>query len=307
MDGVHLSTRLLLECASVFDELYLMSLGSIWRSAGFPDKLGTDLVGHLKMLRLTLEGEYGFPDRFAEIVIGRPVDPALLLAMIDFALNPPVPGLTAGVKSVGFDELYPPMRFMRAAQALAMELHELERSHPTSELVTDLHRRLVSMTGLRLGTVDVQLSTGRTPREVVRNSTVGIDIISNMVFSCADRLIKERREKPHRLSHFALNFFELDGIRIATPGIDGAWWFKPVLRVGNDEYLWPVEFVDKDEATDLLISIASSSAFDDALASIGPLSSQHLPLSALRDASERDALSNIVRKLTRLDVRWEIG
>ncbi|KNB54182.1 hypothetical protein AC230_02070 [Streptomyces caatingaensis] len=77
--------------------------------------------------------------------------------------------------------------------------------------------------------------------------------------------------------------------------------------MSQGEYRWPAEHVNLNEATDLLISAAVASAYDDILHGTGPLASDHLPRTLLEDQGEVEALNKVLRDSTGLDIGWRTG
>lgn len=59
---------------------------------------------------------------------------SVVLALIDFALNPVVPGLTSADPCVEWRELYPPYRFATAAKTMANRKSDLEFQCPSHEI-----------------------------------------------------------------------------------------------------------------------------------------------------------------------------
>lgn len=79
-----LSTRLLLECASVLDEWFQLQ-------GPLRDTLPPDLA---RMVQFALAEDYGLAYRAAWVAADRDLGPAVVQTLIDFALNPPLPDLT---------------------------------------------------------------------------------------------------------------------------------------------------------------------------------------------------------------------
>ncbi|TLQ42606.1 hypothetical protein FEF34_04920 [Streptomyces marianii] len=59
-----------------------------------------------------------------------------------------------------------------------------------------------------------------------------------------------------------------------------------------------------DEATDLLIGAAVASAYDDVLHGVGPLAHDHLPRSLFDDVGQFEALNQVLKDSTGLDMGW---
>ncbi|WP_280303566.1 hypothetical protein [Nocardia abscessus] len=303
-DRVRLSTRLLLECASALDELQV--------SNGYLNQIADS--GYFRMIKNALGGEYGYPIEVAASIAGRCLNPNVIQALIDFALNPPIPGLTAGVPTVSLEELYPPLRFIGAAQALASFESELEHTHPTADGILNLYDRLTILTGLRYGSVDVELSSAVDPNDAVNIGSAVSDVVPNFVFSFAAKLLEERRRTPWRLSHYGLNFIGEGAIRLIDPTQEDPWWLHPPLRVEGGA-LHSVRYdmrgsvthlIGEDELCSVFHAVALSSTLDDALDSVGPLTSSHLPFHELRQPGIADSLTEWLRGTTGLNLYWEL-
>ncbi|MGW2367691.1 hypothetical protein ACWCZ5_19165 [Streptomyces sp. NPDC001667] len=291
-----LSTRTLFECAAVIDELFQFE-GAFMRMADPTLR---------EFLLEEMNGEYGLPWRLASTLAGRDLGGSVLLALIDFALNPVVPGLTSADPSVDWRELYPPYRFAAAAKAMADWESDLEFQHPSHETTAHFQRVLAKRSGLRIGRVVSRLSGLSTLREA---ATVPMHLAERTPaasFLCASHLLHLREEDVCALTHYGVNFLDDRALRFIDPDRD-MWWLFPVFQVSQGEYRWPAEHVNLDEATDLLISAAVASAYDDVLHGTGPLASDHLPRTLLEDQGEAEALNKVLKDSTGLDIGWRTG
>ncbi|MEU4383354.1 hypothetical protein [Micromonospora echinofusca] len=299
VDGALLTTRLLFECAAVLDELYPQALGAL---RPFTDPSLMRMLGH------TLSGEYGIPYRLAERLAGRYIGPDVVHALIDFALNPVVPGLHPGGAVIKWAELDPPTRFLHAARTLSRRPVELESVPATAATVASCHEQWEAETGLRIGRVGTDLTDLSTLREAVRRPAHPIEALPNATLVYAARLHQERAETLHTISHFGLNFVGEGALRFVNPdsfGHEGNWWLFPPLRVIEDDYCWPSEQMDQDDATNLLVGAAVSAALDDVLYGVGPLHIEHLPLAVLRSPGELAGLNDILRSVIRMNIGWD--
>jgi hypothetical protein len=224
--------------------------------------------------------------------------------LIDFSLNPPVPGLHPGIASVTWRELYPPSRFVLAASALADHPVEMEHVHPTIASVEAFHSELAAMTGLRLGRVEAPLTRFASVTEALGTPAHLADVIPNMTLVFAKELLHERCSNVVALSHFGLNFVGEGALRFITADmwLDNWWLFAP-LRVADGEYLWP-ERIGQDHATDVLIGAAVAAAFDDAIHGVGPLSGRHLPSSLLQNDADLALIEDRIHKITNMELVW---
>ncbi|MEV4432714.1 hypothetical protein [Streptomyces sp. NPDC049555] len=288
-----LSTRTLFECAAVIDELFQFE-GAFARMAAPTLR---------EFLLEEMGGEYGLPWRLASALAGRDLGGSVVLALIDFALNPVVPGLTSADLSVSWRELYPPYRFAAAAKAIAEWKSDLEFQYPSHEVTVQFQRMLAKRSGLRMGRVASRLSGFSTLRDA---ATVRMHLAERtpaVSFLCASRLFDLREEDACALTHYGVNFLDDRALRFIDPDRD-MWWLFPVFQVSQGECRWPAEHVNLDEATDLLISAAVASAYDDVLHGTGALASDHLPRALLEDHKEAGALNKILKESTGLDIGW---
>lgn len=306
MGSSTLSTRLLFECASTLDELYPLTYSALWRLKHPETGISIAANGHQHMLAEVLNGEYGLPWTVVNRLAGREVSPFAVHTLIDFALNPPIPGLTRGVGRVEFQELYPPTRFVAAARCLIDSRIEQAAMHFTDEGVEAAHAVLSELTGLRTGTVDCELTAAATPRAAVRTATHVTSVMPNAVFTVARRILQTRDRHPHRISHFGFNFVGEDVLQFLEPGSEfSSHWLHPLLRVADNEYLWPTDLLDIDDASILFEAIAMSAALDEVVSQVGLLNTGHLPLSALHAApGAADQLSADLQEMIQLKAAW---
>ena len=293
-----LNTRLLFECAAVLDETYMHTLGSVREVI---DPALWNMTAH------TFEGDYGLAYRIAERLAGRDVGAGCVLALIDFALNPVVPGLHRGVAAVTWDELQPVRRFAIAARSLADHRSDLEHAHPTSELLGAFHADIETATGLRVGRVDSELSSATSLQGAARQPVHFTEIIPNMTLTYARKLHEERRAAPCSITFFGLNFVNEGALRFVRPEtwlIGGNWWLFPPLQVSVGQYHWPAERISQDDATNLFLGAALSSALDDIVHGAGPLTKSHLPEAILHDTAERKAINQELQEFTGLPLAW---
>jgi len=292
-----LTMRLLLECAAVLDEIYMNTLGSL------REVLDGDLW---EMTSHAFEGDYGLAYRTAEQLAGRDLGPDCVLALIDFALNPVVPGLHLGANTVTWDEFHPVRRFTITARSLAHHRSQLERSKPTGETIRAFHAEIEAATGLRMGRVDSELSSATSLSEAAQPAHFS-EIIPNMVLAYAQKLHEERTTIRCSIPFFGSNFVGEGALRLVRPDswwIEGNWWLFPPLRVFSGNYGWPIERINQDEATELFLGAALSSALDDIVYGTGPLTSSHLPGAPLRDEAERMAINRHLEEFTGLPLGW---
>ena len=299
-DGIQLTTRHLLENAAVCDEFYPNSIGAL---KGVRDATWTRRLGK------QWDAGYGLPHRLASTIAGRHLDPSTTLTLIDFALNPQVPGLTHGAQTVAFDDLYPPARFVRAAHAIATTGALTEAQHPTSHVITETHNHIAGETGMAMGRVDAVLTRATSLSAVAHAKSSLVELIPEMQLMHARRLLEERAESVMTLSHFGLNFVAEGALRFVRPDrwwTGGNWWLFPPLEVVDDAYHWPADRIGIDEATTLLCATAVSGALDDILLGAGPLRTDHLPTRELRDIATRELLGDYVRTLTGFSLAWDV-
>lgn len=295
-----ITTRLLLECAGLLDEGYLFR-------GPYPEIMDRGLQ---RMWEINRRGEYGKPHRLAESMAGRSLSHSEVLTLIDFALNPPLPGLHKGVSTIGWRELYPPYRFLFAAAEMAerraYKHSEAVNTRPTIDHVRDFFSTVTRVSDVRVGSIDCQLTKDSElrdvadPRRSFARRMMGIPLLS------ADRLHRERRADVRSISHFGSLFIDIDGYRLLdAEAPDYPWWFFPPLKVINDGvYGWPANRLTLDEATDLLIGSAISSAYDDVVNGVGSLARDHLPAAPFRNPDETAALNEMARYHLGVNIGW---
>ncbi|MDX3542483.1 hypothetical protein PV729_00935 [Streptomyces europaeiscabiei] len=295
-----ITTRLLFECAGLLDEGYLFR----GPHPGIMDR------GLQRMWDINRRGEYGKPYRLAESMAGRSLSHSEVLTLIDFALNPPLPGLNKGVRTIDWRELYPPYRFLFAAAEMAerriYKHSEAVNARPTIDHVSNFYSTVTRETDIRVGSIDCQLTEDSDlrdiadPRRSFAQRMMGVPLLSS------DRLHGERRADVRSISHFGSLLIDMDGYRLLDPEApDYPWWFFPPLKVINDGvYGWPAKRLSLDEASDLLIGSAISSAYDDVVHGVGPLGRDHLPAAPFRDPDETAALNDMARYHLGVNIGW---
>ncbi|MFE2519409.1 hypothetical protein [Streptomyces mirabilis] len=288
-----LTTRTLFECAAVIDELFQFE-GAFMRL--------TDPTLR-ELLLEEMQGEYGIPWRLANVLAGRELSGSVVLALIDFALNPVVPGLTSDDPSVDWRELYPAYRFVAAAKTMGNWKSDLEVKPPSHEATVHFHHMLAKRSGLQMGRVVSRLSGLSTLREAATVPMHLADRTPAVSFMCASHLLDLREEDVCALSHYGVNFLGERAVRFADPDRD-MWWLFPVFQVSWGEYRWPERHVNLDQATDLLLGAAVASAYDDILHGTGPLAFDHLPRALFEDRGEVAALDKVLKDSTGLDLGW---
>ncbi|GAA3654057.1 hypothetical protein ACG5V6_22960 [Streptomyces chitinivorans] len=288
-----LTTRTLFECAAVIDELFQFE-GAFLRTA---DPTLRELLVE------EMSGEYGLPWRLACALAGRDLGGSVVLTLIDFALNPVVPGLTSADPSVDWRELYPPYRFAAAAKAMAGWESDLEFQPLSHEMAVHFQHVLAKRSGLRTGRVVSRPSSLSTLRQAATTPMHLVERTPAVSLMCASRLLDLREEDVCALSHYGANFLEDRAVRFVNPD-RGMWWLFPVFQASRGEYRWPAEHVNLNEATDLLLSAAVASAYDDILHGTGPLASDHLPRALIEDRGEAEALNQVLKGSTGLDMGW---
>ncbi|WP_327663645.1 MULTISPECIES: hypothetical protein [unclassified Streptomyces] len=297
-----ITTRLLFECAGMMDEAY--------QFRGPRDYAKVMDPSLRKMWSINWAGPYGEPYRVAERMAGRQLSHSEVLTLIDFALNPPLPGLQKGVTSVDWHEMYPPYRFLFAATVMGdrgkYPHEESVSTRPDTTTVESFFDAVTEATDFRMGRIDSKLSVDSTVRDTAHTPRHLVDRIPGMTLLFSERLQEERTQDIRSISHFGALWINPDGIRLLRhEDEDFPWWFFPPLQVADDgEYKWTSDRLTIDDATDLLIGAAISSAHDDIVHQIGPLTRDHLPSSVFNDAAEVDALNYALEKSTKMGITW---
>jgi hypothetical protein len=263
-----------------------------------------------KMSHENFDSEYGAPYRLAQIFSRRSLSVVEVMALIDFALNPPVPGLSHRVASVDWRELYPPYRFIFAAHVMGKSDVSVEweraSSSPSPEELQEFSQEVTRRTDLRMGSIDLALSADQSLRAATDSRRSFSERIPGMSLIYAAKLNEERARNARSISHFGSMMTSADGIRLADPeGKDYPWWFFPPLRATDaGQFTWPSDHLNIDQATDLLLGSAYSAAYDDVVHDTGPLSRDHLPASLFEDPGDFGALTSAIREIMKIDVAW---
>ena len=176
-----------------------------------------------------------------------------------------------------------------------------------SELLGAFHADIETATGLRVGRVDSELSSATSLQGAARQPVHFTEIIPNMTLTYARKLHEERRAAPCSITFFGLNFVNEGALRFVRPEtwlIGGNWWLFPPLQVSVGQYHWPAERISQDDATNLFLGAALSSALDDIVHGAGPLTKSHLPEAILHDTAERKAINQELQEFTGLPLAW---
>ncbi|MFF7243072.1 hypothetical protein ACFZBU_04140 [Embleya sp. NPDC008237] len=295
-----ITTLLLFECAGLLDEHYHFR-------GPYPRMMDRSLS---RMWEINLRGEYGAPYRLAEKLAGRRLSHSDVLALIDFALNPPLPGLHSDLDTIDWRELYPPYRFMFAAITLrerrTYEHSEQESVRPTPQQVTDFFSAITRHTDIRVGSIDSNLSADSTLRDTASPGRHFAERIARMTLLFSSLLNRERVRDVRSISHFGSLMVDPDGVRLLdSEADDHPWWFFAPLRVVDSGVLaWPKSKLTMDEATDLFIGAAIASAYDDIVSGVGPLELDHLPAQTFMDPDETEALNSVIKQFLGLNIGW---
>lgn len=294
------ATRLLFECAAMLDENCMFG-------TPYPQTMPQPLE---RINRANFDSEYGAPYRLAQTFSERRLSAVEVMALIDFALNPPVPGLTRGIASLDWRELYPPYRFIFAAYVMGRSDASAEWAHtrngPSLEELHEFHQEITRTTDMRMGSIDSALSADPSLRVVANSQRPLAERFTGMSLLYAAKLNGERARNAGSISHFGSMMTTADGIRLADPERqDYPWWFFPPLRATDaGEFIWPSDRLNVDQATDLLLGSAFSAAYDDVVHGVGPLSRSHLPASMFKDPDDFGALNSSIREIMKIEVAW---
>ncbi|NEB82226.1 hypothetical protein G3I40_44495 [Streptomyces sp. SID14478] len=297
-----ITTRLLFECAGMMDEAYQFK--------GSRDYVKVMDPSLRKMWGINWSGPYGEPHRVASRMAGRQLSHSEVLTLIDFALNPPLPGLQKGVTSVDWREIYPPYRFIFAASIMGdkgnYSHEESVSTRPDAATVKSFFDAVTEATSIRMGVIDSKLSSDSTIRDTALAPKHFSERIPGMTLLFSERLQEERTQDIRSISHFGSLWINVEGIRLLRhTDSDFPWWFFPPLQVADHgEFKWTSDRLDIDEATDLCIGSAISSAYDDIVHRVGPLTCNHLPASIFDDTAELNALNYVLKNSTRMSITW---
>ena len=179
-----LTTRHLLECASTIDEVLL---------EGKERTETWEAVRHFGRRKLH-QPVYGWPGEIAEDIVGGPLDILqTILALIDWALNPPLPMLQPSLRWAWWRELYPPARFVDAARVVATRYPKLGVFRSTRDGYKDFRNELRAA-GLRYGDVEVDLQPDMPVHFPA--AEVGIDAFYIPLLMASSTLLAEREYNP---------------------------------------------------------------------------------------------------------------
>ncbi|MBR7826628.1 hypothetical protein KDK95_09955 [Actinospica sp. MGRD01-02] len=290
----------LLECASALDESDATYSGYVSRFAA--PRLGPRVPAKRG------DGHFDLVEQCAEDLAGRHLAPGLLLALIDFALNPPVPGLTEGVTEVEVGELCAGSRFAAAARAARESSSGIEHFLPTGELHASFCEEIAERTGMRYGLVTHRLTQATSIDEAVTAARSPSSTTSAVALVYADRLHRMRKQDPHLIAHFWVNFLDLGQPRFVDPTLpDFAWWLSPLLHSAGGKLAGSAALrtMTTESVSKLWTSTALTGAIHDAISAIGPLSIAHLPEQDMRDPEVTERLSWYLRQMIRMDLEWD--
>lgn len=291
-----ITTRLLLECAAALDEIFVHSTGSMAQYAD--SEFGT-------MLESAVETEYGLPWRYAQRLAGREVGLLTVQALIDFALNPPVPGLQQDVDQVEWIGFYPPFRYEFACEVLGSE--PAWSNPPTLDELQTFWREIEVGTGLQMGRVDTTLTTDSSLQQITESPS-RFDLQARMCLFSSASLQADRRSTPERLAFFGTNFAGPGALRMLRPEaywVEGNWWLFAPLRSADGVYAWPSERLTQDAATELLLEICLNVAMDDLMLGLGESSGNHLPLGTLgENNSAASMVEEAFHSITKVPLRF---
>ncbi|MBV9486536.1 MAG: hypothetical protein JO246_10810 [Frankiaceae bacterium] len=267
--GCPITTRCLLECASSLDELRVLSHSIVRDNA--PDLQ--------RMAVMALAGtDYGLPVR-AALETNHPPSMNTVLALIDFALNPPIPGISFGEGRMAWAELYPPQRF---ELALLFRDPQFDISpDPTSDELLHYRRSLEVQTGLRYGVVAHPLSSSHSLSAVLDDLDQGRCGVRGVLLYIASTMLAYRDNDPGLISHFGAVFQGDEAVRM----LDYHEWNDVLLpfvedRGGKFSY---AAHLDERSALAFASQVAGAAATDDVVNGVGPLTLDHLP----RDFGQR--------------------
>ena len=209
-----------------------------------------------KINRVNFDSEYGAPYRLAQAFSRRKLSAVEVMALIDFALNPPVPGLSRATAAVDWRELYPPYRFIFAAYVMGRSDISIEwenaKSGPLSEELHEFYQEVTRRTDIRMGSIDSVLSADPSLQAAVDSQRPFAERTTDMSLLYAAKLNEERSRNARSISHFGSMMTAADGIRLVDPeGQDYPWWFFPPLRATDaGEFIWPSDRLNIDQATE---------------------------------------------------------
>ena len=260
-----LSTRLLFECASSIDELLIVAQASVY--SAYPDSGIGEMV--LTALKKT---EYGLPYQWANFLAGRLLSPSTILALIDFALNPPILGL-GSTETIDWTEMYPPTRFAVAAGAIGKAAVS---PRPTKEEMQAFRKRIEINTDLRYAKDSILSPHSNIAEALDGLKGKGTSITTALTY-VASRVMPLRFSDPSLISHFGQAFIGSGATRMLETG---SWndALLPFIEVHNGKKWFYREGIDPLQASVYMYRTAADSLLDEVISGVGPVDLDHLPI-----------------------------
>lgn len=288
--GLPLSTALLSECASTLDE-FLVALGLPATPAEVRDRAARKLTRH----------PYGWPWRLANDGAEYTLTPDTMLVLLDFAANPPIPGLDPDARDLRWSHVYPPWRLLNAAAALRRDGASMQvAERPDAAAVTEFQRRLSEISGIPSGRGAAPPALSGDLNAVVREfAGRGSSVFYAAAAHDAAQLLAYRARAPHLVTHVSSQLLASDGGRLAgwAPEVmPPLWTLRSELMFRRD--------LGHAEGNELLRGTAVACAMDDVLTGTGPLSRGHLPEALFASPGAARVVEDGVRHVTGLTVRF---
>lgn len=183
----HLSTRLLLECASTIDEILMLG------QARGGHHLDIEEDGRLKLD----ETAYGMPARIAEDYLGPYYTLQTLQAIIDFALNPPLPFMYRNIPPLKWDDFYPPLRFLKILDAISGSEEVIIVAEGTDEEHLRFRSFVLACSGLAYGENEFE-QPGRS--YIVNFKRPATSVYYNSLLDASRALLQRRSSSPREVA-----------------------------------------------------------------------------------------------------------
>jgi hypothetical protein len=279
-----LTTRMLLECASIIDEGAML---------GLTMQVAPD-VGDMYLMSLL--GADGSPLHWARLLAKRDVSIHELMALIDFALNPPVACLDARDAKNEWTEFYPPLRFVTAARTLTAHTLPFAQTR-TGDSLLDSLAALESYTSLRLGIYDFL-----SPTPDFRAAFAVVGNHYGVRFHVARQLHALRRSHPEAVAHYGWTVSSSES-ELSIAILEDRLSDSPTLSAALDAHFMCIDGRYLSTPTGQSIStpyIVSAAMFCGVREIINgsSLGTSHIPSSLLVDPSFKERVDELVESST---------
>jgi hypothetical protein len=262
-----LSLRLTWECASTVDEL-------CWQVDKPVEGVSGDLI---KATNFKIkQSSYGLPWTWAEQMARRELHPHVVLALVDFATNPPLPFLLRAAQGITWRELYPASRFTAAATYSAHDTAFEELCDGSDRGYLYARRALEEGTGLRYG-VDEFGPDKWTPAEILQAGS-NLGFFEHASLAVSRLLLAKSRERPSAVIGYLAPRGVIAGItdeRAQEIGLIRALGTPFVLSMADGVY--KSDALTDEQAENAVVPMWTSNMLDELVHGSGRLAFDYLP------------------------------